>query len=216
MTVNYFKKNPKDKVSPVVCVLTDGRDYRIKLYTGLKVARLTTGKNKNKDTGDASVNLELYGENNFGERVKKIYLEARKANILPDKKYFDEKLKAKPIEETPQWNDFWNRWEQFTHSGKLYRFKPSTVKKYDSLKVHLKDFELTGQKLDFETLNESVLEEFQGFCYTRKPKNLNTGTTAKYIGLLKMFLNWCHKKGYTEKNKWQHFSPIRQPDGLKD
>jgi site-specific recombinase XerD len=212
MTVNYHKKNPNDKISPVICILSDGRNYRVKLYTGLKVARLTTGKNKNKDTGDAAVNLELYGPNNYGERIKKIYIEAKKIGILPDRQYFVERLKAKPVEKI---SGFWNLWEQFVQTGKLYRFKPATVKKYTSLKNHLKDFEKTGQKLDLETIGESILEDFQAFCYTKEPKPLNTGTTAKYIGLLKMFLNWCHKKGHMGNTFWRYFSPIRQPDGLK-
>ena len=62
-----------------------------------------------------------------------------------------------------------------------------------------------------------MLGRIQDFLYKvpNKGKGLNTQTTAKYIELFKMFLNWAVQHKYTDNTNFQEFKAIQQPDMLK-
>jgi site-specific recombinase XerD len=209
-TVKFFLKRPTEKTSSLICSLVDGRRYRIKLYPGITVTtRHWSKRNGNVLSADpraAHLNKFLA---EFVNKVSAIYHEAKMAGILPDKDHFTNGLTPKK----PDSSRFWDVWDLYLTS-KTGVFKKPSFQKFDSLKRHLQEFERTDKRLlDLENITEALLEDFQSFMYTKQ--DLNTQSTQKYVGIFKMFLNWCVKRKHTANADFRNFTPIRQPDSLK-
>jgi site-specific recombinase XerD len=209
-SINYYLKRPEEEKTSIICILSDGRGYRIKLYPGISIkSKHWSKKNKNVLSADpkaAKINkyLEDYSTKVFG-----IYLEAKINNIRPNIDYFNRKLAAEEIDAS----SFWQLWKAYLKS-KEGVFKKSTHAKAGSLKTHLEKFEKHyGEPLILDRISVQLLEDFQNFLYNKQ--DLNTGSTQRYIKLFKMFLNWCFKRRHTTNTDFQNFTPIQQPDSLK-
>jgi site-specific recombinase XerD len=220
--VNFFLKRPAASKSVIVCNLSEGRKYQIKLYTGISINPKHWSKKHavvlSADPNSASFNRAL---KDLERNVLKIYLEAKAKRILPDLEYFKRELQPQPEMDTALWGVF----ENYLISKKG-TFKTQSLAKFNSLKKHLQGFERINKRpLTLDSITADTMEDFQNYLYyheddpdgqiKRPKKPLNTQSTEKYIGILKIFLNWCVKKKYTEFTDFRNFTPIKQPDSLK-
>lgn len=225
-TVNYLLKNPKAKRTTIICLLVDGRDFRLKISTGKRInpKHWTSYKKVHSAEPDAiAINQFLYGykdQNNvvhdgFKTRLIRLYDQAKEKGINPTVEYFNKNL-------YPRINDsssFWGYWEKFIETKKQV-FTSATLKKFATIRNHLEEFENYFGTMELDEINEAKLEDLQTFFYSRhkygdKKKPLNTQSTAKNIKTFKIFLSWCLKRKYTSNIDWRTFSPITQPDDLK-
>ncbi|PTB95690.1 hypothetical protein C9994_10595, partial [Marivirga lumbricoides] len=71
----------------------------------------------------------------------------------------------------------------------------------------------TKTPLTLDTISQRSLNKLQDYFYS--VAKLNTQTTAKYIGVLKMFLNWASREGYTTQVAFRDFHPIQQKNSIK-
>ncbi len=141
-------------------------------------------------------------------KLEDILIEAIGKGINADRAYFKCEL-----EKDNKVLTFWEVWDEYI-GEKEHLFKQSSLKKVKSLKVHLEAFEKhIKEPLSLDNINEKILNKLRHFFY--ETRNLNTGTTAKYIGVLKMFLNWAVKLKYTKNIDYKTFENIQQKDSLK-
>lgn len=209
--ISLSLKTPKADKSQIWVTISDGRDVNIKLYPGVTIKpkhwSKTTKTVLSGDPDAVALNKRL---KNFRGKALDIYLEGKDAGLQPNAEYIKDKMKPREVEKPLT---FWELWDQFIASKKGI-FKKHSFIKFGSLKGHLEAFE-TFQKRRFELdkINQQQLEDFQSFMYDQR--NLNTQSTSKYIGVFKIFLNWCVKRGLTENIDFKYFTPLSQPDGLK-
>lgn len=212
-TTKLFLKDPKaTNITRVICVLTDGRETRIKIQSDYSVNPKHWGKNQkvlsaNSNAVEINKQLEVLKNN-----VLNIYQAAKGDGIKVNAEYIREQLK--PKKEIIKGNaEFWEVWGYYL-LHKRNNFKERSFVKFKALENHLKQFEVnTKIPLQLKTISADLLEKLQDYFY--KEANLNTQTTAKYIEIFKMFLNWTVKQKYSENISYRDFKPIQQPDTLK-
>lgn len=209
--ISLSLKTPNAERSQVWATISDGRSVNIKLYPGVTIKPKHWSKQSKTilsgDTNAVALNKRL---KNFTKKALEIYLDAKGEGIQANGEYIKEKMKPQEVEKLLS---FWELWQLFIASKKGI-FKKHSFIKFGSLKGHLEEFEkFQKRKLDIEKISQEQLEDLQSFMYENR--NLNTQSTSKYIGVFKIFLNWCVKRRYTENIDFKYFTPIRQPDGLK-
>jgi len=94
---------------------------------------------------------------------------------------------------------------------------PNTLRKYETLKRELISFsEKTGQKVSFDTMNESLEKNFKEYLYTTPYSGNHTrqdGGVQGFIKKLKAFLTWATEKGYNTNLKYKKFTaPKNEPE----
>ncbi len=209
--ISLSLKTPNAKTSQVWATLSDGRSVNFKLFPGITINPKHWSKTYKKVL---SANPQAVVHNqrleDFTNAALSVYNEAVKEGVQPDAKYIRDKMKP----EVPRKSlSFWELWKVFLDSKKG-QFKSHSFTKFGSLKGHLEKFESVQRiKLDINKITQELLEDFQTFLYNER--NLNTQSSSKYIGVFKIFINWCVKRRYTENVDWRYFTPIRQPDTLK-
>lgn len=102
-------------------------------------------------------------------------------------------------------NLFFDAYEDFMNEKKKRKeWKPATVKRYNNIKTHLKNFEKKkNYKLTFSTINNRFYTEFTDYCYSSLNHNINT--FARNVGLFKTFMFWALKERYTYNEAFQGF-----------
>ena len=206
--VRFNLKRPKADKSAVVCTITDGRSYEMKLATGISVKpkHWINGYVHSSDTQAVAHNNKI---KDWSNKVLDIYNKALSQGFVPDREYFYNELK--PKEKKPV--GFWDYWENFIEArGK--KIQPDSLKKYNTLASHLRSFEKERKKpLKLEAINKATLEDFQD--HLAYVVGLNTQTTAKTLKFFKAYLNWCLERKYLSDNNFTFFKVSGQPDGLK-
>jgi site-specific recombinase XerD len=204
-------KRPQAERTAIVCALSDGRKYKIKLFPGITVkTKHWSKKNQNVLSADSRAVVINNYLREYTSKVFDIYLKAKITGIIPDREYFAKRLAP---DEPSNERTFWGVWELYVKS-KNGTVKSSTIAKFGSVKKHLNDFEKEYKtQLSFEIINIQFFEDFQNFLYHKQ--NLNTGTTQRYIKFVRMFLNWCLKRKYITNIDFRDFKAIQQPDTLK-
>ena len=118
------------------------------------------------------------------------------------KESFNEKYKKTQNIET-QKAVFMTAFDSFVkESGIQNNWTVATYKVFSAVKNHLTDFD---KHLSFESINETKLTEYAN--YLRDTKDMLNSTIEKQISYLKWFLRWCKKKGYTQNNDFETFTP---------
>lgn len=216
-TTQLLLKDPKAKgVTRIICVLTDGRQTRIKIQSDYSVKPGQWGKKKSVSSthpNSAEMNAHLL---EFKNKILNIYLSAKAEGLIANAEYIREQLR--PKKEVVNANvQFWQVWTEYLESKK-HNFKERSFVKFQALENHLKGFETYSKiPLHLNLMNADIFGRLQDYFYKvpNKEKGLNTQTTAKYIELFKMFLNWAVKQKYTDNTGFQEFKAIQQPDTLK-
>lgn len=212
-TTKLYLRDAKAKnKTRIVCLLVDGRDFRIKFTSDYSVFPKHWGKNENVLSAHPNA-IEMNNQlRDFKDSVLNIYQAAKAAGLLVNAEYIREQLKPKQEAVTASVK-FWNVWENFL-KFKRSRYKEKSFEKFQALKNHLIKFEtLAKTPLQLNTITAGALNSLQDFFYDNA--NLNTQTTAKYIDLFKSFLNWAVNQGYSDNTSYKSFTPIQQPDTLK-
>lgn len=212
--ISLSLKTPNSEKSQVWASLSDGRGINIKLYPGVTIkSKHWSKKTKTVLSSDHHATALNKHLKSFTEKALDIYLEGISAGIQPDAAYIKEKMKPQPEEEVEKPLTFWELWDVFIASKKGI-FKKHSFVKFKSLKKHVESFETFQKtKLNIDEISQEQLEDFQTYLST--VKELNTQSTSKYIGILKIFLNWCVKRRHTKNIDFRYFTPTMQPDSLK-
>lgn len=207
-SVNYTLKDPKSaNTTAVMAILTDGRNVRIKLYTGVSV-KVGHWSSSKKFVHSANVNATALNSylKKFKEKLLEVYLDAKMKGIKANSEY----LKKEMFPEAEEVYNFWNVYEKFLNNGD---FKHHLMQKYTALQKHLKEFEANTKPLHLDSIDDITLTDLQSFFWNTQ--KINTQTTAKYLQFFKTFLGWATKRKYTTNLQWQSFKAKGQPEDLK-
>ncbi|GAA5043045.1 integrase [Marivirga lumbricoides] len=220
-----LKDNSVEGNTRIIAKITDGRQFQLRLSTGFSV-KPTHWSKKNKNVLSANPNAVAInkGLKEFTKKALSVYLEAKEKRLIPNREYFE--LEMKPNKEVENRNtEFWKVFDYYMNEKKK-SFSLSTVKKFNSLKKHLQNFELERKiPLQFETITNKVMKELQSYFYEdvvikidsegKEYKGLNTQTTAKYLGTFKMFMNWALMNKYSKNTDFKEFKIKHQPRTIK-
>ena len=219
-TVKYLLKRPQAvSKTAIEVVLIDGRDCYMRIPAGISINPKHWKKSRERVHFVHSADSDCIAHNNllngkkgemgYKENVLDIYLQAKKEGIKLDRADLIERLEPKQVESF----NMWQLWDKFLESKKGI-FKHHSFVKFGSLKGHLEAFE-KKQEMSFnlDTITDITMEDLQTFMYNEQ--NLNTQSTSKYIGIFKIFLNWCVKRKHTVNSDFRNFIATTQPDTLK-
>jgi integrase len=212
-TTLILKDQNSIKETRVVCLLTDGRGVRIKIYSPHSVKPKHWSK-KTKTVLSANTNaVELNASlSKFKDAILNFYVEGVANGLKVNADYIKDKLKPKE-EVVKKSTEFWDIWNDYITSSRS-RFTKNSLIKLNSLKGHLEKFEIKrGVPLVLDTVGIEILDSFQTYFF--EDVKLKTTTASKYIGVFKMFLNWCIKFKYTTNTDHKQFTAIQAPDTLK-
>jgi hypothetical protein len=139
-TTRLLLKDPSAKgVTRIICVLTDGRETRIKIQSDYSVLPRHWGKNQNvlsANPNAAEMNAHLL---TFKNRILNIYQAAKAEGLIANAEYIREQLK--PKKEVVNANvQFWQVWGNYLEHKK-HNFKERSFVKFQALENHLKGFE---------------------------------------------------------------------------
>lgn len=161
---------------------------------------ITRGKTKMTHGGVINMTLGRYTECFEKTRYYCIRMDEEfTSQVL--KRALDEEFKRAPAGK----NLFYKTFEEFVEfKSKSMDWSPATIKRYKNIKNILKDFEVFERtKLTFNSINEKFYSEFTDYCLNER-KHTNY-TFSRNVGLLKTFLNWAFKNGYTYNLSFKDF-----------
>jgi len=108
---------------------------------------------------------------------------------------------AQISEVEPTQSIFFIKLLEFTREGKQGGWSDGTCKKFKAVENHLKSF---SKDLTFDQLDESKLSDYVNYL---REKGMRNSTIGKQLGILKWFLRWAVKKGYTSNTTFNQFRP---------
>jgi integrase len=139
------------------------------------------------------------------------YLVMQKEAVTPErlKELLDIKLKQQiPVKK--QQNNFFQRFDEFIENLKQTS-SLLTIKKYNTLKTRLKEFEKKKRyKITFESIDLVFYDKFSQFLATLENKRIEGGkgllndTVSKYFSAIKSFMQWTFDRGYHKNTVFQH------------
>lgn len=190
---------------PIQLVVRAG-GTRIRRNTGQAVLE------KHWDGSRVRPNLKSESKNNYltinddlkdiEEKVNDIFLFFTANKIEFTKEIFLSKFES-PEEIKVQVFDFFECFQEFLDSGKLTR-AANTKKNQKTAFNYLKKFaEEKNLKLEFESIDDRFFEElsiYSFFC-----KEIRNNYFAKIVAVLKTFLRWSIKKGYSSSRYFEEF-----------
>lgn len=203
--------NPNSEKSSINCQLRDGRAIKIKIASGISVKTKHWSSTKGVLAADGEAVTKNKSLKFLKEKILDIYLTAKNDGLEVDANYIREALKPKEKAKSGS-EEFWEVWDYYLEDKKDH-FTESSKKKFKTLRDHFESFEHESKTpWKFDTINISRLEKLQSYFYE---KGLHNQTTAKYIGGLKMFLNWAVRNNYTNHADYRNFTPQREKETLK-
>ena len=100
-------------------------------------------------------------------------------------------------------SDFFSLFDHFIEISKPGR-SPLTIKKYNNVKNHLKNFEKERRfKIDFDSIDHNFYEKFND--YLIRDVKLTNNTISKIIKGLKTFLNYAFETGKNKNIEFKKF-----------
>jgi integrase len=208
-----LKDNKATGKTRIIAKLTDGRKYHLRISTKHSVLPKHWSKANNNvlsaDSNAVAINKDI---KQFTQKIISIYNEATGNGIIPDLNYFQSILKP-TIEAKELETNFFTVFEYFL-TDKKTNIGKNTYKKFHSLRTHLEAFEKYRKiPLQFPQINTKLIKDLQNYFY--EVAKLNTQTTAKYLGVLKSFLNWTIQNNYNTNREYKDFTIKQQPTTKK-
>lgn len=187
---------------------------RIEFTTGYRIdaAKWDSGKQRVKNgctnklkQSAAEINADLLRQ--YTE-IQNIFKSFEVQNILPTTKQikdcFNERMKQSVTDargDTSS-NTFWQAFDEFIReNGNQNNWTKRTYQKFFTLRNKLNDFKA---ELSFDCFTEQGLTDYIEFF---RSNNMRNSSIIKQLSLLKWFLRWCAKKGYTQNMAFATFKP---------
>lgn len=160
-----------------------------------------TGRTSKADS-HRTIKRQLDRYSNLFTLVTEIYKNTnRELTVEKVRQEFDKEFKRVAVGK----NKFYDAYDEFMlFKQKNQEWSEATIKRYDNIKNMLKDFEKTKKyKITFDTINQKFYTEFTDFCMVDRGHINNT--FSRNVGLVKTFLFWALKNGYTYKADFINF-----------
>ena len=140
------------------------------------------------------LNIQLRG---IRTRLEKLYDEAIRNETPLNVEYFKQGLRNRST------GDFFSLLDDYITEGKK-KWQPSTVKKFTTLKHHLKTFsEKKRVKVDFSQLDQAFLAKLLDYYFDDEDTKFINTYVRKNIRFIQQFLNWATEKGYNKNRAYE-------------
>ncbi|WP_299135204.1 tyrosine-type recombinase/integrase [uncultured Tenacibaculum sp.] len=160
-----------------------------------------TGRTSKADS-HRTIKRQLDRYSNLFTLVTEIYKNTnQELTVEKVRQEFDKEFKRVSVGK----NKFYDAYHEFMlFKQKNQEWSKATIKRYDNIKSMLKDFEKVKKfKITFDTINQKFYTEFTDFCMVDRGHINNT--FSRNVGLVKTFLFWALKNGYTYKADFINF-----------
>ncbi|MDB0601597.1 tyrosine-type recombinase/integrase [Tenacibaculum maritimum] len=160
-----------------------------------------TGRTSKADS-HRTIKRQLDRYSNLFTLVTEIYKNTnQELTVEKVRQEFDKEFKRVSVGK----NKFYDAYDEFMlFKQKNQEWSKATIKRYDNIKSMLKDFEKVKKfKITFDTINQKFYTEFTDFCMVDRGHINNT--FSRNVGLVKTFLFWALKNGYTYKADFINF-----------
>lgn len=207
---NFYLKNPDADSESLIYLFFSFDGKRLKYSTARSVSpkhwNASSQRMKKSLTDAKGFNLYL---DKIERHVKAFYLnlnlEGKSVTCDKLRTMLDEELNREGKQKA---ESFMQLVEQFIHVLKP-TMKPNTIKKYNTLKNHLNDFQKHSRKrLTFEGIDPAFYEQF--VVYLMEEKELINNSIGKYIQTLKTFLNWATERGHNQSMAYRKFKVMKE------
>lgn len=202
----YF--NPEPTTIYLSC--SAGGKY-MKVNTGFKIKPVEWDFEKNRAKKKYQFSLELNASlDMIISNVKRGYFQLRQDNLDISADMIKTLIES-VLGESSRKNQpkapvtFWDVFNEYSEE-KDQTVKKGTVKRINTVRKLLEEFEKKKYKLSFDRMTTQFLTEFGSFCVNDK-MHLNN-TIHKSISCLKAFLNWAayHRNKYNKYDDYKRFS----------
>lgn len=206
MTINFYLDTRYKKTEMPILIYIRGIGKTLKINTGERILSKhwdsTKQAAKRTYTGHPELNSYL---STLKEKIKK---RLRLLNIEHSFITYDmikieiEKLftLSKPRDTKKIFHEAYKQFIEAKKNEKRFR----TIQKYQTLLVHLNNFEsLKKYQLTFDKINLEFYEKFTS--YLMKDLQHSNNTIGKYISCLKTFLHWAVDQNLNNKHDFQKF-----------
>lgn len=208
----FVLKEPKgDKETPIY-LFFNFDNSRLKYSTGVKIHpkkwSFENQRARKSKEGYSEINDYLF---QLATTAQSAYTNLRSSGETPTPEKIKDQLnqtyrKGKSLESKPK--SFFAIYDDFVEAQKATKGR-LTIKKYLTLKAHLKNFEKhQKQKISFDKLDLHFYERLRAY-FTNELNFLNN-TLDKYMTTLKTFLNWATERGYNEKVDYLKFKSQKE------
>jgi len=215
MTFNYYldTRGRESEKSIRLFVRTENKTFKYSIGEKINPNFWDVSKQlaKRSYTGHPELNSTL---NKLKEKIKRrlrlLSLENDFLTIDMIKNEIENSLSIKtPIDSKKV---FWESLNQFIESRKIEK-RIRTVQKYQTLLVHLQDFEKEKHyQITFERIDLEFFERFT--AYLIKDLKHTNNTIGKYISCLKTFLHWATDKNYNTKIDFRKFKVYNEKSDI--
>lgn len=211
MNINYYyyidiKTNNPEKI---IFLDVRSKNTRFRLHTGERISEKHWDQAKQQAkrtlTGHSELNYFLFAYKN---RIINIVRSIRAENPLMTFSEIRKKVKA-----IVKGNEIFNLIDLIDKyiEIKKHTVSESFIKKYITLKNHLKSFiKMKRKSYDLDSIDTPFLDDFH--TYLLVEKKMSNNTIRKNLQYFKTFLNWCLDNDFTENIKFQKHKNPKQTD----
>lgn len=208
--VNFYLKDPqskvnlKDQVETLIYMFFSYDGYRLKYSTGETILpkfwNVEDQRIKKSHKGSFEINNLL---DKMDSEIKKIYREAITSNNKISPEFLRISLDKSTKPQISQKNGFFDHLNEFIIVQKVTK-SPKTIQKYNTLKNHLKAFEIKKRYiLEFDKIDTRFYDLLQSYFIDEL--QLLNNSNAKYVKTLKTFLHWATDRGINKNLQFIKF-----------
>ena len=209
MTTKFYLRDPKSKKATPInfCLQYSGKRFVYSTKQSIIPSKWNFKKNKpfSSVTGAMTLNALL-------DMIENTAKDAYRTGIINGKQITNEYLRDslnKKLTLHDKNTPFFDSLDEFIGVNTVIR-QPNTIKKYKSLKKHLKSFErIKNRSLTFDSINLKFYDAFTSYLLNDLDHVNNT--VSKYIKTLKTYMKWTMERDYHKNDEFVKFSAKEKP-----
>jgi len=209
MTTKFYLRDPNSKKATPInfCFQYSGKRFVYSTKQSIIPSNWNSKKNKpfSSVTGAMTLNVLL-------DMIERAAKDAYRQGIIDGKQITNEYLREslnKELTLHDKNTPFFDALDEFIVINSVIR-QPNTIKKYKSLKKHLKTFErIKNRNLTFDSINLKFYDAFTSYLLNDLDHVNNT--VSKYIKTLKTYMKWTMERDYHKNDEFIKFSAKEKP-----
>ena len=209
MTTKFYLRDPNSKKATPINFHLQYSGKRFVYSTKQSIIPSNWNSKKNKPISTSTGAMTLNALLDMIERAAK---DAYRQGIIDGKQITNEYLRDslnKKLTLHDKNTPFFDALDEFIVINSVIR-QPNTIKKYKSLKKHLKSFErIKNRNLTFDSINLKFYDAFTSYLMNDLEHVNNT--VSKYIKTLKTYMKWTMERDYHKNDEFVKFSAKEKP-----
>ena len=209
MTTKFYLRDPNSKKATPInfCLQYSGKRFVYSTKQSIIPSNWNFKKNKPISTSTGSMTLNV-----LLDMIERAAKDAYRQGIIDGKQITNEYLRDylnKELTLHDKNTPFFDALDEFIVINSVIR-QPNTIKKYKSLKKHLKSFEkIKNRNLTFDSINLKFCDSFTSYLL-HDLEHVNN-TISKYIKTLKTYMRWTMERYYHKNDEFIKFSAKEKP-----